>query len=289
MYDSKRFVLLTVAVVAIGVFLLPGTVSLFAGQHVWYNISGNANEIPCKKCHADVYEEMSSLANGAHTRMNNHCEFCHRTCFNNTYNWNTGKYEPSSSITYASGEGSGSTPGKESHAVATIECMDCHGVYKDMGIGGGHWNHMMYPEYEDRCMVCHWSGTSWDFISAGGFGFGTTDDDDPDKNPDAGKYAAHKKFVLDALNDTTLAGSNEACIACHTNMAVKINWTHARSLQWDVGIGTPQTTSSGVHNWTMSKWSTNGTAKATVWGNTSGNGSTSYHGNWPGNVDSIYR
>ncbi len=218
----RRIVMLILGVVALGIFVLPATISIFAGQHVWYNISGDANEIPCNKCHTDVYDEMSSLANGAHTRMSTHCEFCHRTCFNNTYNRSSGKYEPSSSITYASGDGSGSSPGKEAHAAATIECMDCHGVYKD----GGNWNHWDYPEYNsgEKCHICHHGGGFGDFISAGGFGFGTTDDDDPDKNPNAGRYAAHKKFVLEALNNSLLEGADEACIACHTHMRAVMNF-----------------------------------------------------------------
>ena len=68
----------------------------------------------------------------------------------------------------------------------------------------------------------------------------------------------------------------------------QLNWTHRRSLEFEVGLDEPVTTDSGVHNWTMSNWGANGTANVTVWGNTTGNGSTSYHGDWPGNVDDIY-
>ena len=55
--------------------------SLFAGQHVWYDLSGGINDVPCEKCHADVAEEMQSDANGAHRNLT--CAMCHRTCFNN--------------------------------------------------------------------------------------------------------------------------------------------------------------------------------------------------------------
>jgi len=33
---------------------------------------------------------------------------------------------------------------------------------------------------------------------------------------DTGEKAAHKKFVLDAMNESLMEGANEACIACHT-------------------------------------------------------------------------
>jgi hypothetical protein len=275
--ERKRMALLTIVIVAIGIFALPSTMSLFAGQHVWYDLSEGINDAPCEKCHADVAEEMQSEANGAHRNLT--CAMCHRTPFNN--------------YTYASGEGSGSTPGKEAHAAAVIECMHCHGVYRDNG-KWGHYAFTKYPEYEE-CQRCH-GGGEWgaprghdDFISAGGFGI--EDPANPGHNTtdtDTGEKAAHKKFVLDAINDTTMSGANEACLACHTMIGVKLNWTHARSLEFDIGLDSPVTTETGVHNWTMSNWAVNGTANATVWGNTTGAGNTSYWSEWPGNVDNIY-
>jgi hypothetical protein len=275
---SKRIALLSIAVVTIGIFALPSTMSLFAGQHVWYDLSAGINDVPCGKCHADVAEEMQSGVNGAHRNVT--CAMCHRTPFNN--------------YIYGSGEGDGSTPGKEAHAAAVIECMACHGIYHDTG-PGNHHGPSTPPEYEE-CGRCHGGHGVWgpsrgepDFISAGGFGI--EDPTNPGHNTtdeDTGENAAHKKFVLDAMNDTTMAGANEACLACHTMIGVKINWTHARILEFDIGIGGLMTTETGVHNWTMSEWSVNGTANATVWGNTTGAGGTSYWDEWPGDVDNIY-
>ena len=289
--NSKRLLLLTVAVVAVGVFALPGTVSLFSGQHAWYGISEQKNEIPCKKCHADVYEEMLSMeplskklageSSSPHSYMDENCELCHRTCFNNTFSWSSGKYEKSPGFTYASGSGTGSRPGVEAHAVSTIECMDCHGIPAD----GGYWNHWSDEEYSGRCFLCHGGSGSYrgqsvtipdrdytDFISAGGFGLGTTDDDDPSINPRAGKHAAHKAFVLDSINDTKLEGSNEACIACHTSIPVKIRWTHGRSLEfnatYDKGLVLPPT------HFNTSKYEVNGTVNVTSYGNYSGGANT---------------
>ena len=281
--NSKRLLLLTVAVVAVGVFALPGTVSLFSGQHAWYNISSQQqNQIPCKKCHADVYEEMMSMeplskklagkSSSPHSYMDENCELCHRTCFKMTYNSSTGKYEPSLGYTYARGYGSGSEPGVEAHAVSTIECMDCHGIPAD------DWNHWGYEEYSGRCFLCHGGsgsyrgqsvtipGRGWDdFISAGGFGFGTT-------STDTGEHAAHKAFVLDSINDTELEGSNEACIACHTSIPVKIRWTHGRSLEfnatYDRGLVLPPT------HFNTSKYEANGTVNVTSYGNYSGGANT---------------
>ena len=79
--NNRRLLLLAIAIVAVGVFALPGTVSLFSGQHRWYNLSTGTNDVPCEKCHADVAEEMNALA-GPHTGETGYerlkCGYCHR-------------------------------------------------------------------------------------------------------------------------------------------------------------------------------------------------------------------
>ena len=193
-----------------------------------------------------------------------------------SYNPSTGKYEPSSGFIYASGAGTGSVSGVEAHAASTIECMDCHGISTDSG--GGKWNHYGYEEYNGRCYLCH-GGTGFyrgkditvpfrdyaDFISAGGFGLGTT-------GTDTGEHAAHKAFVLDSINDTKMEGSNEACIACHTSIPVKIRWTHGRSLEfnasYDKGLVLPPT------HFNTSKYEANGTVNVTSYGNCTGAANT---------------
>jgi len=202
--ESKKIVLLAVAVVAIGIFALPGTVSLFSGQHSWYDLGGGANDVPCEKCHQDIEDEMQSGDNGAHGNLS--C-MCHRTIFTN-YSYATVNRE-------VFNPPMGTVPGEEAHAASTVECMHCHGIK-----GEGAWNHWSYAEYGGRCDDCHWSGDWTDFISAGGFGFDTTEDD-----LDTGERAAHKKFVLDAMNESLMEGANEACIACHTRIGVNITWT----------------------------------------------------------------
>lgn len=272
--NGKKIALMAIAVVAIGVFALPSTVSLFSGQHVWYDIGGADNNIPCEKCHAEIFEEY--MMTGAHGNLSGGaasgsprladarvaCGACHRV---NTSGW-----------TYASGDGNGSTPGKEAHAAATIACMACHNPINES------------------------TAAAWMAPYAGGFMEmnSSTDTDLSEENQSLwqyatadnnGTYAAHNAFIIEALEDDTLQDANEACIACHTMIAVKINWTHRRSLEFDVGLDEPVTTTSGVHNWTMTNWTVNGTATATVWGNTTGAGNTTYYSdNWPGDVDGIY-
>ncbi len=262
-------VLLAVTLVAIGILVMPQTASLFAGQHWWYNISGNGNQIPCQKCHADVYEEMR-LQVGPHTGETGYvfqCQLCHRTAF--------------SGFTYATVNNSAITsyyPGKQAHAASTVRCLTCHGAY-------GNTAHVGYylKLGPTTCYTCHGNpivATS-SYVIAGGFGLTSYPGD-------TGSMAAHKMFVLEAINNSTLRGANEACVACHTHVAVKIIWHHKRSLEFDVNITNPVTLSNGVHNWTISDWKVNGTATAISWGNTSGYGNTSYWSGWPGNVSNIY-
>jgi hypothetical protein len=83
---NAKFTLAVIALVGIGVFALPSTMSLFAGQHSFYNIDATGNQIPCQKCHGDVKAELSSNGNtdpskgpitpGPHAAFK--CEYCHR-------------------------------------------------------------------------------------------------------------------------------------------------------------------------------------------------------------------
>jgi hypothetical protein len=83
---NAKFSLAIIALVGVGVFALPSTMALFAGQHSFYNIDATGNQIPCQKCHGDVKAELSSNANtnpaagpltqGPHAAFK--CEYCHR-------------------------------------------------------------------------------------------------------------------------------------------------------------------------------------------------------------------
>ena len=266
-----KWVLLWVAVVAIGQLFLPNAITLFTGQHYWYNLSDDGNQVPCQKCHADVFEELNNSvfhthwtdggAGGADLADQYDCEACHRS---------------NSSITYAAvtgGSWTGYTPGQEAHAASVVACMLCH-------------------QYDAASAPVGVSESYFAGYYAGGFNITDMDRTSPYRYSNEtyhGHYEAHNAFVAKAIDDTTLQDSNEACVACHTFVAVKINWTHARSLEFDVGLGDPITTATGPHNWTMTNWDVNGTAQATVWGDTYGsNASTSYDGDvWPGDVPGV--
>jgi len=302
----EKFILVVTAVVAIGIFALPSTISLFAGQHAWYNISDVGNEVPCEKCHADVAEEMKKIT-GPHTGETGHgrfkCDYCHRTFDLNDYGG-----LPSQNInqsifsryyyTYASGDGTGAQPGVEAHAASTVPCMYCHSGEDEGGIG-------THGSFTSNCCLCHHDGdsdhyyhgnrfydggaspekcecikchpVSGDYVlyvpPAGGFNLTAN-------SSDTGKLAAHKAFVFDAIGNPDMEDANEACIACHTGIPVRITWTHAYSLEfnasYDRGLLLPPT------HFNTSNYNTNGTVVAVSYGNWSGGANV---GDWPsGNI-----
>jgi len=231
---NGKIALIVVLLLAIGVLVLPSTVSLFAGQHYWYDIDPSGNQIPCQKCHADVFEELNNspyhLGQGTPGVADEQdCTYCHQA---------------NTSITYASGDGTSAQAGLEAHAASTIACMYCHG---QQAIGAP---------------------------IAGGFGLS-------DLTNDTGAYAAHKDFVDSAsLLSDILLDENEACVACHTHVAVKINFTHYKAMDFDVNWD------ETLGMYATSNYTINTSTKVinVIWGNTTGSGFTSYPGStlWPG-------
>ncbi|MCU4140431.1 MAG: hypothetical protein MW690_000116 [Methanophagales archaeon] len=92
-----------------------------------------------------------------------------------------------------------------------------------------------------------------------------------------GGHAAHQGFIQSAINDTKMEDANEACIACHTHIPVKINWTHRYSLEFSC---VPELELPPTH-FDVKDWTLNGTYNITVYGWRNGTGDTSEEG-WPG-------
>jgi len=80
---NAKLSLALIALVGVGVFALPSTMALFAGQHSFYNIDATGNQVPCQKCHGDVKAELATQGYSATTgtkgpHANFQCEYCHR-------------------------------------------------------------------------------------------------------------------------------------------------------------------------------------------------------------------
>lgn len=105
-------VLLGIAVIAIGIFILPETFALFSGQHNFYDTIQGGNQVPCLKCHSDILAELNQPGgvNAAHRNQTGDttgCDACHIT-------------------TAPAKEGLIQGPGGQFHAAAAPACLDCH-------------------------------------------------------------------------------------------------------------------------------------------------------------------
>ena len=239
--SNRKIALILVAIIAVGIFALPSTLAMFGGQHSWYDLSPEGNQVPCEKCHADISSEMG--LSGAHKNLS--CEHCHRT---------------DAAVGYYAGDWDGDVDsGTGAHAASTEDCMICHDG-EDGDTDFTHYNIPSTPNNEN-CIKCHPSTFGSDGgiypPTAGGFGISS----DPD---DSGTYAAHLAFVLGSKdeNSSLMVGTNEACLACHTHVAIDINWTHRYKMSLDAdGSG---------GNWTVDNFFTEGTYNVTTYGNMSG-------------------
>ncbi|MDY6959612.1 MAG: hypothetical protein SVK08_10705, partial [Halobacteriota archaeon] len=64
-------------------------------------------------------------------------------------------------------------------------------------------------------------------------------------------------------NSDLMEGANEACITCHTHVAIDINWTHAYKMSLDAD-------GSSGGDWVVDNFITEGTYNVTTYGNMSG-------------------
>jgi hypothetical protein len=220
--NNSKFALVTIAVVAIGLFALPSSISLFSGQHAWYDLGNAGSQVPCEKCHAEIRDEMVST--GAHEGFT--CECCHRT---------------DAAVGSYAGE-SGET-GTGAHAASTEDCMICHDFEAQ-----GHLDYTHdYIDPTVNCKACHpgFFGSGSPFPpTAGGLNLTT----DPQ---DTGIKAAHKAFVMDSKDCELMVGPNEACISCHTRVGVSITWTKRENLNFNANEDVP-----GV--WTIQSFTASG-------------------------------
>nr|CBH37856.1 hypothetical secreted protein [uncultured archaeon] len=206
--SSSKLILVAIAIVAVGLFALPSSVSLFSGQHTWYNLGETAgSDVPCDKCHADINAEMISTGNGAHDfdpYIAPGCN-CHRVDDTRiTTEPAYGGYP----------EGGSPTPGNKSHAAETIACMICHeqGNQPAYPFAGGF----------DQAVVYEGSTPVYYYNHSDGSG---------------GEHAAHNQFIREAILDPLMEDSNEACIACHTRIGVNITWTKNKVMAFDATEG----------------------------------------------------
>jgi len=136
-----RLALVALAILAVGILVLPSTITLFAGQHTWYY----KEALPCEKCHADVADEFRSAQN-YHPPGNTYpiweaCVLCHQV-------------EPlyPGDVSYE----------KQKHAATTVACEYCHYPEANAFDNDPHWQFVksaeadpLLPNGTEACVACH--------------------------------------------------------------------------------------------------------------------------------------
>ncbi len=108
-----------------------------------------------------------------------------------------------------------------------MECEDCH-RYEGTGIVFAKNNQVgnqAHAAYTPRCLDCHNGSGVW---IEGKFATPARAFNLSDYGTD---YSAHKQFVKQSSSDFDMSvGENEACIACHTNYSIEIEYSYF----WDI-------------------------------------------------------
>jgi len=203
-----KFALIFATILAVGVVILPQTISVFWGIHNWYYLDNPRSDVPCQKCHADVYEELNLST--LHKRWGNpnvadtaDCEACH---------------VGNASVTYANG--TANQPGLEAHAATPGDCTYCHFNRTNMHdvVHGNLSKALNYNANGCRCHTIH--GTTQSSLGMAG-GFGLSDHDN-----DTGINSTHFELLVGTAFESSLyPGESEGCIFCHTDISVSFNVT----------------------------------------------------------------
>jgi hypothetical protein len=231
---NSKIILLSFAVVAVGLFALPSTMSLFSGQHTWYDVE----DIKCQKCHQDIYEELQNSAyhGGFETSYGNACGRCHvsTASYNSTGGFNTfnktgANLSKQQWIAYKSR--STAITGRvnfTAHAAITVECLACHGT-SNLTQGSNSPLNLMADQEAHRpfyyASVSNKAVGDINYTSLKAAGI---------INP-AGNVP---QWYSTSGNQTVvqLKGTNAACIGCHTHATVNITWNRAIGYEMDANV-----------------------------------------------------
>ena len=120
---KNRLILIGICIAAVGLIALPQTLALFAGQHDFYEVSRDPQNlgVPCAKCHGDVNSEL--LGSEVHSSVR--CVDCHVIA-----------------LTYKGAKVGGN---EDIHAAATPACLDCH---------DGKLTHLQWENFTEDSTVC---------------------------------------------------------------------------------------------------------------------------------------
>lgn len=142
-----QVIILAIAIVAIGLFILPSTLSMFVGQHTWYSVKNPDDMVElCAKCHQPEVDEWADnvARGGAHATFATEypdasgCTICHQmnVSYIDAYGLDNstllgydfedftqaGLSNTSNATNFTDKWRTTSTP----HAAIKVDCADCH-------------------------------------------------------------------------------------------------------------------------------------------------------------------
>ncbi len=172
------------------------------------------------------------------------------------------------------------TPGTRYHAASLVSCLECHGGEQEKGVEGyqlesaepymhSGWLLDATDPNASNCWNCHYSndvhGAGEGALAAGGFqkpdGTGLTTG-----SAEEGTVEAHNAWVTtnDNISRFGYGASNDACVGCHTHVAVEISFQKGYLLQFNAS-------ESANGTYVTSNANVQGTVNVTTYGNASGN------------------
>lgn len=223
---NSKILILSFAVVAVGLFALPSTMSLFAGQHTWYN----TEDIKCQKCHQDIYDELTGLSayhGGFEASYGNACARCHVSPNATNFNRTGANLSKGAWIAYKSK--SNAISGQvnfTAHAAITVECLACHGT---SNVTSSSNSPLKLMGDQEAHKVFYFASVSSKAVG--------------DVNYSSLKAAgiitgAPQWYDTGSPNQTVvqLKGTNAACIGCHTHATVNITWNRAIGYEMSANV-----------------------------------------------------
>lgn len=213
---NSKVIILSFAVISVGLFALPTTMSLFSGQHTWVDL----DEFKCQKCHQDIYEELQSSAYHGQFEASygNACARCHTEPNATNFNKTGASLTKQAWVAYKSK--STAITGQvnfTAHAAITVECLACHGTSNVTAGKNSPLNLQSNTEAHQKFYYASVSNkavgdVNYDSLKAAGI-----------------ITAAPQWYTTGTYNQTVvqLKGTNAACIGCHTHATVNITWNRA--------------------------------------------------------------
>ena len=199
---GSQVLILAIAIIAIGLFILPSTLSMFVGQHEWFSVKNPDDMVLlCAKCHQpEVDEWQRNIDNGgAHATFDTNyedtsgCTICHQ--INETILEDYNLYNITSLYGYE------------------FEDFTQFGFDNETAAGDFIWRNQSTPHAAIKvdCADCHYNATK------------------QLENPDS----AHSDFYNQSTANAT---DSAACIGCHTMTDMDISWLKFGGLNINASI-----------------------------------------------------